>query len=166
MSVITIIWIRRYIWFATVIFAVLLLAKFLLIKKLAEKNIDGIEVDSAGTSGAHAGEQPDSRTMANALSHGLNTSTHVAKQFKSADFAKFDRIYVMDNANYADLMLLTDNEKDREKVKLFLDAAYPGSNDSVPDPWYGGEEGFEKVFQIIDKACGIIADKLKKGELP
>jgi protein-tyrosine phosphatase len=142
------------------------LAKFLLIKKLAEKKVVGIEVDSAGTSGAHAGQQPDARTMANALTHGLDTSSHRAKQFKSTDFAKFDRIYVMDSANYSDIMLLAMNEEDRSKVELFLEAAHPGSKDSVPDPWYGDEKGFEKVYNIIDKACGIIADKLKKGELP
>jgi protein-tyrosine phosphatase len=142
------------------------LAKVLMIKKLEEKKVTGIEVDSAGTSDAHAGEKPDPRTMANAATHGIDLSAHRAKQFKSTDFAKFDRIYVMDSANYADIMLLSDNEKDRNKVRLFLDAAYPGSNDSVPDPWYGDEGGFERVFQIIDKACTVIADELKKGNLP
>ena len=72
----------------------------------------------------------------------------------------------MDSANYSDIMLLADGEEDKKKVKLFLDAAHPGSNDSVPDPWYGGEEGFEKVYNIIDKPAGIIADKIKKGEMP
>jgi protein-tyrosine phosphatase len=142
------------------------LAKFLLIKKLEEKGVTGIEVDSAGTSGAHAGEAPDARTMANAMTHGVDVSSNRAKQFKSVDFAKFDRIYVMDSANYSDLMLLAADEKDKNKIKLFLDAAHPGSNDSVPDPWYGDEKGFDKVYHIIDKAATAIADKIKKGELP
>jgi len=137
-----------------------------MIQKLHEKKITGVEVDSAGTSGTHAGEQADARTIANAAKHDVDLSAHRAKQFRSSDFAKFDRIYVMDSANYADIMLVSDNEKDRSKVRLFLDAAYPGSNDSVPDPWYGGPEGFEKVFHIIDKACAAIADEIKKGNLP
>ncbi|HSY75477.1 MAG TPA: low molecular weight phosphotyrosine protein phosphatase, partial [Bacteroidia bacterium] len=74
--------------------------------------------------------------------------------------------YVMDSANYSDLMLLAADEKDKNKIKLFLDAAHPGSNDSVPDPWYGDEKGFDKVYHIIDKAATAIADKIKKGELP
>ena len=72
----------------------------------------------------------------------------------------------MDSANYSDVMLLAETEEEKDKVRLFLDAAHPGSNDSVPDPWYGGEKGFEKVFHIIDKACTTIADKIKKGDLP
>ncbi len=142
------------------------LAKFLLIKKLEEKNLMGIEVDSAGTVATHAGEAPDARTIANAATHGLDLSSNRARQFKSSDFEKFDRVYVMDSANYADIMLLAEGEKEKNKVRLFLDAAYPGSNDSVPDPWYGAEKGFEKVYHIIDKATAIIADKIKKGELP
>ena len=142
------------------------LAKFLMIKHLGEKKVAGYEVDSAGTSGSHAGEAPDARTMANALTHGLDVSTNRAKQFRSTDFAKFDRIYVMDSANYSDVMLLAETQEEKDKVCLFLDAAHPGSNDSVPDPWYGGEKGFEKVFHIIDKACISIADKIKKGDLP
>ncbi len=142
------------------------LAKFLMIKKLGEKGIAGYEVDSAGTSGAHAGEAPDARTIANALTHGVDVSSNRSKQFKSTDFEKFDRIYVMDSANYADVMLLADSEREKNKVKLFLDSAHPGSDDSVPDPWYGDEKGFDKVYHIIDKACGSIADKIKEGELP
>ena len=142
------------------------LAKFLMIKKLEEKKIPGYEVDSAGTSGYHAGEAPDARTIANALTHGVDVSSNRARQFKSTDFKTFDRIYVMDSANYADIMLLAETEEDKNKVRLFLDAAHPGSNDSVPDPWYGDEKGFDKVYHIIDKAAGIIADKIKKGEMP
>lgn len=137
-----------------------------MIKHLAEKKIDGYTVDSAGTSGYHAGEAPDPRTQANALTHGVDISSYRARQFKSTDFATYDRIYVMDSANYADIMLLTEDNASRQKVKLFLEAAHPGHPDSVPDPWYGGAEGFEKVFHIIDKACNNIATEIKNGLLP
>jgi protein-tyrosine phosphatase len=142
------------------------MAKGIMIKKLLELGIKHVEVDSAGTSGYHAGESPDPRTIANGKSHGVDVSSYKARQFKSADFEKFDRIYVMDSANYSDIMLLVNTDKERDKVKLFLDAAHPGSHDSVPDPWYGGDDGFEKVFHILDKACSTIAREIKKGNLP
>ncbi len=142
------------------------MAKGIMVKKLHDLNIKNAEVDSAGTSGYHAGESPDPRTIANGKNHGIDVSSYKARQFKSADFEEFDRIYAMDSANYADIMLLVDGDNDRNKVKLFLDAAHPGSNDSVPDPWYGKQDGFEEVFQILDKACSVIAGEIKKGNLP
>jgi protein-tyrosine phosphatase len=142
------------------------LAKALLIRKLEELKQKDVEVDSAGTSDYHVGQNPDPRTMANAATHGVDLSSYRARQFKSADFDRFDRIYVMDSANYADIMLLANGDMEQQKVRLFLDAAYPGSNDSVPDPWYGDEDGFEKVFHLIDKAAGIIAKEIIKGKLP
>lgn len=141
------------------------MAKALLIHKLKEKDVKGVEVDSAGTYGGHAGEHPDPRTIANGLTHNIDVSSYRARQFKSSDFEKFDRIYAMDSANLADIMLLSDDSV-KDKVKLFLDAAHPGTNASVPDPWYGGEEGFEKVFRMLEKAAEIIAKEIKKGNLP
>ena len=142
------------------------LAKGIMIKKIHEQGIKNTEVDSAGTSGQHVGEPPDARTIANGLKHGVDVSSYKARQFKSADFESFDRIYVMDSANYADLMLLVENDEQRNKVKLFLEAAYPGSRASVPDPWYGAEGGFEEVYKILDKACTVVVKEVKKGMLP
>jgi protein-tyrosine phosphatase len=142
------------------------MAKGIMIHKLAEMNIKDVEVDSAGTSDYHAGEAPDARTIANGKTHGIDVSSYRAKQFKSADFEKFDRIYAMDAANYADIMLLAESEKQNAKVRLFLNAADPKSHGSVPDPWYGGPEGFEKVFHILDKACTAIAKEIGNAKLP
>lgn len=142
------------------------LAEGLLRHHLEKLGVKNVEVDSAGTSDYHEGQHPDPRTIKNALQHNIDISNLVARQFKSADFNKFDRIYVMDSANYADIMLLNDDDKIKDKVKLFLDAAHPGSRASVPDPWYGAEEGFEKVFHLIDKAASIIAKEISKGILP
>ena len=142
------------------------MAEAILVQKLAEMHIADVEVDSAGTYDGHVGQHPDPRTLANGLIHNIDASSHKARQFKSSDFGRFDRIYAMDSANYADIMLLTEDDKESSKVKLFLDAAHPGSNASVPDPWYGGEEGFEKVFHILDKACTVIAKEIKNGKLP
>ena len=66
----------------------------------------------------------------------------------------------------ADVALLAESEKEMEKVKLFLDAAYPGSGDNVPDPWYGGEKDFEKVFHIIYDACSHIVKRIRRNQLP
>lgn len=138
------------------------MAEAIMKRKLEERKVAGVMVDSAGTAGHHSGEAPDKRTIANGLKHGIDVSSYRARQFKSADFDNFDIIYVMDSANYADVMLLVDNDSQRDKVKLFLDAAHPGSNASVPDPWYGDEKGFEKVFHILDKACTVLANEIEK----
>ena len=142
------------------------MAEALMKHHLEKLGVKDVEVDSAGTIDYHEGQHPDPRTIANALEHGIDVSKYVARQFKSKDFDKFDRIYVMDSANYADVMLLADSDKQGQKVRLFLDAAHPGSKASVPDPWYGNLEGFEKVFHIIDKAAAIIAKEISKGILP
>jgi protein-tyrosine phosphatase len=142
------------------------MAKAILIRKLEEMHITDVEVDSAGTSDYHTGENPDPRTLTNGLKHNIDASSYKARQFKSSDFKKFDRIYAMDSANYADIMLLADGKDDQDKVRLFLDAANPGTKASVPDPWYGTEDGFEEVFHILDKACTIVAKEIKKGNLP
>jgi protein-tyrosine phosphatase len=142
------------------------MAKALLIYKLKEQNIKDVEVDSAGTYGGHVGEHPDPRTIANGLTHNIDVSSYRARQFKSADFDRFDRIYAMDSANLSDILLLSEDNNARAKVKLFLDAAHPGTNASVPDPWYGAEDGFEKVFLMLQKAADIIATEIKKGNLP
>lgn len=142
------------------------LAEALLRDKLIKLGLKDIEVDSAGTSDYHEGEHPDPRTIANARNHGIDVSQLVARQFKGSDYGAFDRIYAMDSANYADIMLLAEDDAMKQKARLFLDAAHPGTMASVPDPWYGGEEGFEKVFHIIDNACDIISKEIKKGNLP
>jgi protein-tyrosine phosphatase len=139
------------------------LAQALLNKKLNGKEI---QIDSAGVSDYHAGKPADARSKANAALHHIDLSAHIARQFHSSDFDKYDRIYVMDSANLSDISLISRDESDLKKVRLFLDAAYPGSMDSVPDPWYGNEEEFEKVFHIIDKACDSLANKIKKNHLP
>lgn len=142
------------------------LAEALLRDKLVKLGVKGVEIDSAGTSDYHEGEHPDPRTIANARKHGIDVSQLKARQFKSNDYEAFDRIYAMDSANYADIILLAEDYTMKQKARLFLDAAHPGTMASVPDPWYGGEEGFEKVFHIIDKACDIIAKEIMKGNLP
>jgi len=135
------------------------LAEGILREKTKEYSED-IIIDSAGTSNYHIGSQPDNRTIANALTHGVDVSQLKARQFTVSDFDNFDHIYVMDSSNYSDVIALARNEGDKKKVALLLNSIYPNSNMSVPDPYFGGEQGFENVFILLDNACEVIAGSL------
>ncbi len=131
------------------------LAEGILREKSEKKNLS-IYIDSAGTSNYHIGDHPDRRTVSNALAHGVDISQLKARQFSSGDYDNFDRIFVMDSSNYSDVISLARNEGDKKKVELILNCVYPNSNMSVPDPYFGGEQGFENVFILLDKACDEI----------
>lgn len=118
-------------------------------------------VDSCGTSGYHIGEHPDPRSVENAKVNGIDISDLVARKFRIEDFDEFDKIYVMDSSNYSDVIALTKSDKDKEKVDLILNMAFPKSNKNVPDPYFGGEQGFQKVYQLLDEACEKIIEELR-----
>jgi protein-tyrosine phosphatase len=134
------------------------LAEGIMRSKLSED----FTVDSAGTGGWHAGELPDKRSIATAKNRGLDITNQRARQFKRSDFDTFDHIFVMDNSNYKDVLALAPNEEAKSKVKLILNEIFPNENVDVPDPYYGGQEGFENVFDMLDQACEEIARKLKQ----
>ena len=115
-----------------------------------------LSFDSAGTGGWHIGEQPDSRMMATAKQRGVDISDLRARQFELADFDRFDRIYTMDQSNLQNVLKLARDDYDRGKVSLLLDALYPGQDQSVPDPYFGGQRGFDDVFDMIDEAAHVI----------
>lgn len=119
-------------------------------------------VDSAGTGGWHVGEQPDKRSIATAKNRGLDISCQKARQFKTSDFTEFDHIFVMDSSNLKDVLRLAPNDTTKTKVSLMMDALYPGQGVNVPDPYYGGPEGFDNVYDMLDQACEIVATKLIK----
>ena len=122
-------------------------------------NPDSVLVESAGTGGYHIGNPPDTRSINVAQKHGLNISHQRCRKFIKSDFDEFDLIYVMDANNYSDILALASNQTHADKVNLLLEAA--GMNQSeVPDPYYGGTDGFEKVYQLIDSACEVIATGL------
>jgi len=128
--------------------------------KLEKHKIKGL-VDSAGTANYHVGENPDDRAIAMAQKYGINISQLIGRQFNVNDFDNFDRIYVMDASNYQNIIRLARNETDKAKVKLILDEIYPDQGMSVPDPYYGGDEGFENVYSLLEQACECIAQRLK-----
>lgn len=133
------------------------LAEGILKSKLPE---DKFNIDSAGTANYHVGNSPDRRSVSVAKKYGINISTLKGRQFNVNDFDRFDSIYVMDEANYINVLSLARKEQDRAKVKFILNEIYPNQNYDVPDPYYGGEQGFENVYKMLDEACTIIADKL------
>jgi len=122
-----------------------------------------IHVDSAGTGDYNIDDIPDSRSIAVAKRYGLDISNQRGRQFQSEDFDRFDLIYVMDNFNFTDVISLARNEKDKAKVNLILNEVFPGENVDVPDPYQGGEPGFEDVYKMLEEACEIIASKLKES---
>ena len=123
---------------------------------------DKFKVDSAGTGNWHAGQGPDERSILTAKNRGLDISCQVARQLKVSDFADFDHIYVMDTSNLKDVLKLAPNENAKAKVKLMMDEIFPGQGVDVPDPYFGGQGGFDKVYDMLDEACTLVANKLIK----
>ena len=119
-------------------------------------------VDSAGTSSYHIGDQPDRRSVEIAEVNNINISSQQARQFIIEDFDQFDLIYAMDSSNYQSIIKLARNNHDFEKVKFILDEIPDVISKDVPDPYYGGDKGFENVFNLLEKACKIVAAKLVK----
>ncbi len=124
-------------------------------------NSDNVYVDSAGTSATHQGELPDPRSIEVAHLHGLDITDQRSRPFIKDDFKNFDYIYVMDSSNYSDVVEMASTHQEKAKVKLIMNELNPKQNEQVPDPYYGGEKGFENVYQMLDKACQKIANQLK-----
>ncbi|WP_303318965.1 low molecular weight protein-tyrosine-phosphatase [Flavivirga abyssicola] len=133
------------------------LAEGILKSKLSN---DLFQVDSAGTANYHTGSSPDKRSIAVARKYGLDISHLRGRQFKTSDFDSFDLIYVMDESNYRNVIALARNDEDKTKVKFILNEVYPNQNYDVPDPYYGGDDGFENVYKMLDEACEVIAKNL------
>lgn len=112
-----------------------------------------LDVDSAGTGGWHEGERPDARARACMQNHGLNIEYLKARQFKVADFDRFDILFAMDESNYQNLMTKARHAEDKAKIKLMLDYLGNSKLKAVPDPYYGGAQEFEDVYKMLDLAC-------------
>jgi len=115
-----------------------------------------IEVDSVGTAGYHVGKKPDIRSIEIANKYAIDLNQQRARQFSRADFDEFDIIYAMDTNNYAHLISLASSETERNKIRMILNEINPNAYQSVPDPYYGGDNGFQDVYNMLDKACDKI----------
>lgn len=122
-----------------------------------------IIVDSAGTAGYHIGNPPDMRSIAVAKKYGIHISNQVCRKFNLKDFDSYDIIYAMDKNNYHNIIQLSTKSEHTNKVRLLL-SEIDGSEQEVPDPYYGGADGFEKIFQMIDTACDHIVNRLQRKD--
>lgn len=136
------------------------LAEGIMANKVKELNIS---VDSAGTASYHIDEAPDIRSIKIARKKGINISNLRGRQFQVSDFDEFDKIYVMDDSNYQNVTAMARNEEDKTKVAFILNESNPGQNLEVPDPYYGGDLGFENVYNMLEEATEIILTKIKDG---
>jgi protein-tyrosine phosphatase len=122
---------------------------------------DKIICDSAGTAGYHIGAPPDRRMTAAAERRGIILKGE-ARQFQKADFENFDLILAMDRDNYRDILSLDPTGKYRDKVRLMCDFATHHREREVPDPYYGGTEGFNQVIDLLLDACeGLLQHVVK-----
>lgn len=113
---------------------------------------DSIICDSAGTANYHSGSSPDRRMAVAAQKQGI-TLLGKARQFTKKDFAEFDLILAMDKSNYRDILALDPEQKYRDKVKMMCDFCTSFSDREVPDPYYGGVDGFDYVIDLLIDAC-------------
>ena len=131
-------------------------------KLLAENGLDGrIRVDSAGTGGYHVGAPPDARAMAAAKARGVDLSGIRARKVASEDFERFDLILAMDQDNLDDLRDSAPGET-RARMALLLDFAPQRHERAVPDPYYGGKNGFERVLDLVTEACAGLLEDLRR----
>ena len=127
---------------------------------LEDEGLD-IEIDSAGTGGWHAGEPPDERATLAARRRGV-TLEGAARQVRPEDFRRFDLLIALDRSNLRELLARAPDEEAAEKVRLLreFDPAAAGDLD-VPDPYYGGDRGFETVLDLVEAACRGLIDELR-----
>lgn len=136
------------------------MAEGILRAKVKEMDLD-VYCDSAGTSNYHIGEPPDERARACMKRHGQHIEDLKARQFKVDDFDSFDMIYAMDASNYNNILSLARTDEDRTKVVMILNENQPNQNMEVPDPYFGGDAGFDHVHALLDAACDAILEKIK-----
>lgn len=111
-----------------------------------------IQIDSAGTHAYHVGEPPDARATAAARERNIDLTDQRARKVEAEDFERFDYILAMDSSNFTDLKYLVDHAAKHEKLFLFLDFAANPDTHEVPDPYYGGADGFEHVLDLVHAA--------------
>ncbi len=132
------------------------LAQGILEHKIKEHNLSW-SVDSAGTASYHVGNQPDPRSIQKAADYKLDITNQRSRKVDLKDFDEFDLILAMDASNYNNLQNLSEDPTHRSKVKMILNYSYPGENRQVPDPYY--DDGFENVYQLLDRACDKLIAK-------
>ena len=122
---------------------------------------DDFVIDSAGTSGWHVGEPPDVRATEAAAERGYELGGG-SRKFVAADFPRFDYVLAMDGENLADLRRLSRSAEERAKISLLRDHEAGAQGQDVPDPYYGGDDGFEDVLDICERGCRGLLDTIRR----
>lgn len=117
-------------------------------------------IDSAGVGAWHIGNPPDARMIKTAASHGVDISGQKARQFRAEDLLAFDLILCMDRENLHDVLYLDSHDEYGHKVKLLREFDSQPEDFQVPDPYYGGDQGFENVYQMVDRSTKRLLDSL------
>ncbi|MGB2088052.1 MAG: low molecular weight protein-tyrosine-phosphatase [Psychroflexus salarius] len=133
------------------------LAEGILKSKVDSKHV---KVDSAGTSAYHQCELPDQRSIDIANLNSIDITDQRSRPFLKSDFEEFDYIYVMDASNYKNVCELTDKPEHLKKVKMIMNERFESLDIEVPDPYHDSINGFKNVYEMLDEACTVIADKL------
>ena len=137
------------------------LAEGLFQQKVVRAGLAGdVVVDSAGTGGWHVGAPPDRRMTATAARHGIDLSTLQGRQLERADLDDYDHVFVMDKSNLHDTLALDPNGDHGTRVRLFREFDPDPGDYQVPDPYYGGDQGFETVYAIADRTTTAILSRL------
>lgn len=126
---------------------------------LSEAGLDAqVAVDSAGTGNWHSGDAPDPRSVETAAGHGIDISMQRARQVEPRDYDRFDLIFAMDRSNEATLKARAPSAR-HERIHLFLEHTM-GTRADIPDPYYGGEDGFGNVYQLLRDGCQVLLERL------
>ncbi len=132
---------------------------------VAEQGLENeIEIDSAGTAAYHIGKHPDMRSMEVARNRGIEMLDLRARKVDFGDFYQYDYILAMDDENYHNLMEMALPEH-HDKIQMFLDYSQDYDEREVPDPYYGGAQGFEHVFNLVGSASEGLLEHIKKRHL-
>ena len=137
------------------------LAEVVFRDKVVDANLDDhFEIDSSGTGDWHVGDGADARMRQTAHRHDLSLSEHRASQFQEDDLERYDHIFVMDKSNLNDVLYFDEEDKHNGKVRLFREFDPEPDDYQVPDPYYGGRDGFENVFDIVDRTADTLLEQL------
>jgi protein-tyrosine phosphatase len=129
------------------------------LKHLAAKQGLDWTIESAGTESYHIGQPPHKYSQKVCKTKGIDISSQKARQFSKADFERFDKIYVMAYDVYEEVVSIAGKGADLSKVDFLLNELNENENQDVPDPWYGGEEGYLPVYELIERACEAVIRK-------
>lgn len=134
--------------------------------RLRELQLDqSVLVDSAGTIDYHVGKHPDKRMSSAAAARGVPLN-HLARQVRADDLREFDLVLAMDRDNLADIKSLDPQGRFRNKIKLFCEFCTEHEETEVPDPYLGGQAGFEFVLDLLEDGCAELVRRIQAGALP